>query len=124
MNEEIRIPKTRVFLSLSAAITFGFFSQTALEEVQSVGGNCQFVRERMSNRQSEFPKPSPGNLRRLKELLDKSDNHTCADCGAPDPKWAPWTDGIYSGLWDFHPDTPTFPRFSGRWITEPLVSHK
>lgn len=26
--------------------------------------------------------------KRLKELLLKSDNRTCADCGAPDPKWA------------------------------------
>lgn len=26
--------------------------------------------------------------RRLKDLLLKSDNRTCADCGAPDPKWA------------------------------------
>ncbi|XXG74675.1 hypothetical protein AAC387_Pa07g3334 [Persea americana] len=49
----------------------------------------------MNNRQSEFPKPSPGNLRRLKELLDKSDNHTCADCGAPDPKWASANIGVF-----------------------------
>lgn len=37
-----------------------FFLLLKQEEVQSIGGNCQFVRERMSNRQSEFPKPSPG----------------------------------------------------------------
>jgi hypothetical protein len=26
--------------------------------------------------------------RRLKDLLLQSDNRFCADCGAPDPKWA------------------------------------
>jgi stromal membrane-associated protein len=24
----------------------------------------------------------------LKDLMIKSDNRICADCGAPDPKWA------------------------------------
>ncbi|VFQ98472.1 unnamed protein product [Cuscuta campestris] len=28
------------------------------------------------------------NKRRLKDLLLQSDNRVCADCGAPDPKWA------------------------------------
>lgn len=31
--------------------------------------------------------PFPGK-RRLKDLLLKKDNRFCADCGAPDPKWA------------------------------------
>lgn len=26
--------------------------------------------------------------RRLKDLLIQKDNRFCADCGAPDPKWA------------------------------------
>lgn len=26
--------------------------------------------------------------RRLKDLLRQSDNRVCADCDAPDPKWA------------------------------------
>lgn len=29
-----------------------------------------------------------GSGRRLKELMLRSDNCICADCGAPDPKWA------------------------------------
>ena len=45
---------------LNQIIFFFFFGSLKQEEVQSVGGNYQFVRERMNNRQSEFPKPSPG----------------------------------------------------------------
>ena len=26
--------------------------------------------------------------KKLKDFLHQSDNRTCADCGAPDPKWA------------------------------------
>lgn len=29
-----------------------------------------------------------GKTRKLKDLILKSDNRICADCGAPDPKWA------------------------------------
>lgn len=29
-----------------------------------------------------------GKARKLKDLMLKSDNRICADCGAPDPKWA------------------------------------
>ncbi|RWR81840.1 putative ADP-ribosylation factor GTPase-activating protein AGD13 [Cinnamomum micranthum f. kanehirae] len=36
-----------------------------------------------------------GNLRRLKEFLHKSDNRTCADCGASDPKWASANIGVF-----------------------------
>ncbi|XP_058099607.1 ADP-ribosylation factor GTPase-activating protein AGD12-like isoform X2 [Magnolia sinica] len=49
----------------------------------------------MSNQQYEYGRPSPGNLRKLKELLLKSDNRTCADCGAPDPKWASANIGVF-----------------------------
>lgn len=42
----------------------------------------------VSNSNSLVPRSSTGNLRRLKELLRKSENRICADCGAPDPKWA------------------------------------
>lgn len=31
---------------------------------------------------------SAEKLRKLKDLLLKSDNRICADCGAVDPKWA------------------------------------
>lgn len=38
---------------------------------------------------------SRANLRKLKELLHKSDNRVCADCGAPDPKWASTNIGVF-----------------------------
>ncbi|KAJ8627292.1 hypothetical protein MRB53_020599 [Persea americana] len=41
----------------------------------------------MTNRQ--------GNLRRLREVLRKSENRICADCGAPDPKWASANIGVF-----------------------------
>ncbi|CAN6163501.1 unnamed protein product [Urochloa humidicola] len=34
-------------------------------------------------------------MRRLKELLHKSDNRICADCSAPDPKWASANIGVF-----------------------------
>ncbi|XP_073012115.1 ADP-ribosylation factor GTPase-activating protein AGD12-like [Typha latifolia] len=40
-------------------------------------------------------KPMSGKARKLKELMLKSDNRTCADCGAPDPKWASSNIGIF-----------------------------
>uniref|UniRef100_A0A1D1YA64 ADP-ribosylation factor GTPase-activating protein AGD12 n=2 Tax=Anthurium amnicola TaxID=1678845 RepID=A0A1D1YA64_9ARAE len=42
----------------------------------------------------EYKKPSAVN-RRLKELLQRSDNRFCADCGAPDPKWASANIGVF-----------------------------
>ncbi|KAF9620710.1 hypothetical protein IFM89_014010, partial [Coptis chinensis] len=36
-----------------------------------------------------------GSLKRLKELLLQSDNRVCADCGAPDPKWASANIGVF-----------------------------
>ncbi|XP_073004323.1 ADP-ribosylation factor GTPase-activating protein AGD12-like isoform X1 [Typha latifolia] len=38
---------------------------------------------------------SAGKTRKLKELLSKSDNRICADCGAPDPKWASANIGVF-----------------------------
>lgn len=35
------------------------------------------------------------NLRKLKELLHKSENRICADCGAPDPRWASSNIGVF-----------------------------
>ncbi|RAL53532.1 hypothetical protein DM860_015569 [Cuscuta australis] len=35
------------------------------------------------------------NKRRLKDLLLQSDNRVCADCGAPDPKWASANIGVF-----------------------------
>ncbi|CAN1145687.1 Probable ADP-ribosylation factor GTPase-activating protein AGD13 [Linum perenne] len=39
------------------------------------------------SRFSEVQK-NPSARRKLREFLRQSDNRTCADCGAPDPKWA------------------------------------
>ncbi|CAN1249327.1 ADP-ribosylation factor GTPase-activating protein AGD12, partial [Linum perenne] len=33
--------------------------------------------------------------RKLREFLRQSDNRTCADCGAPDPKWASTNIGVF-----------------------------
>ncbi|KAL6567251.1 ADP-ribosylation factor GTPase-activating protein agd12 [Orobanche gracilis] len=38
--------------------------------------------------------PSSGK-RRLKDLLAQRDNRVCADCGAPDPKWASANIGVF-----------------------------
>ncbi|XXG65980.1 hypothetical protein AAC387_Pa05g3548 [Persea americana] len=70
-------------------------SLTFLIEVQSTGRDCLPVSKRMSNHQYQFTKHSTGNLRRVKELLHKSDNRTCADCGAADPKWASANIGVF-----------------------------
>lgn len=46
------------------------------------------------NRPSELGRPASGK-RRLKDLLLQKDNRTCADCGAPDPKWASANIGVF-----------------------------
>ncbi|KAG6494342.1 ADP-ribosylation factor GTPase-activating protein AGD12-like isoform X1 [Zingiber officinale] len=38
---------------------------------------------------------STSNTRKLKGLMLKSDNRICADCGAPDPKWASSNIGVF-----------------------------
>lgn len=43
---------------------------------------------------SRLPHSSSGK-RRLKDLLNQSDNRTCADCGASDPKWASANIGVF-----------------------------
>ncbi|KAI3697554.1 hypothetical protein L6452_30647 [Arctium lappa] len=48
----------------------------------------------MSYPPSALGKTSSGN-RRLKDLLQQRDNRTCADCGAPDPKWASANIGVF-----------------------------
>ncbi|CAI9089624.1 OLC1v1024232C1 [Oldenlandia corymbosa var. corymbosa] len=47
----------------------------------------------MSNH-SALGRPSSGKGR-LKELLLQKDNRTCADCSAPDPKWASANIGVF-----------------------------
>lgn len=42
----------------------------------------------------ELGRPASGK-RRLKDLLLQKDNRSCADCGAPDPKWASANIGVF-----------------------------
>ncbi|KAM6551889.1 hypothetical protein CsatB_001697 [Cannabis sativa] len=48
----------------------------------------------MGDRPYELGRPSSGK-RRLKDLLHEKDNRVCADCGAPDPKWASANIGVF-----------------------------
>ncbi|XP_052179416.1 ADP-ribosylation factor GTPase-activating protein AGD12-like [Diospyros lotus] len=48
----------------------------------------------MSRPSAGLGKPSSGR-RRLKELSLQRDNRACADCGAPDPKWASANIGVF-----------------------------
>ena len=48
----------------------------------------------MSNRRMDFGRPI-SSKRRLKDLLVQKDNCFCADCGAPDPKWASANIGVF-----------------------------
>ncbi|KAL3522852.1 hypothetical protein ACH5RR_015686 [Cinchona calisaya] len=48
----------------------------------------------MSHNESGLGRPSSGK-RRLKDLLLQSDNRVCADCCAPDPKWASANIGVF-----------------------------
>ncbi|CAD5189205.1 unnamed protein product [Musa acuminata subsp. malaccensis] len=49
----------------------------------------------MSNGYHRPEKPASGQMRKLKELMLKSDNRICADCGAQDPKWASANIGVF-----------------------------
>ncbi|XP_065621942.1 ADP-ribosylation factor GTPase-activating protein AGD12 isoform X2 [Quercus suber] len=48
----------------------------------------------MTNKSLDFGKPASGK-KRLKDLLLQKDNRYCADCGAPDPKWASANIGVF-----------------------------
>ncbi|KAK4751214.1 hypothetical protein SAY87_004696 [Trapa incisa] len=48
----------------------------------------------MSNTSFDLGGPASGK-RRLKDLLLQNDNRICADCGAPDPKWASANIGVF-----------------------------
>lgn len=45
--------------------------------------------------QAAQDRTSRANLRKLKELLHKSENRICADCDAPDPRWASSNIGVF-----------------------------
>ncbi|KAI3682957.1 hypothetical protein L1987_83362 [Smallanthus sonchifolius] len=44
---------------------------------------------------SHQPSATSSGNRRLKQLLQQRENRTCADCGAPDPKWASANIGVF-----------------------------
>lgn len=48
----------------------------------------------MNKYRPELGRPASGR-RRLKDLLLQSDNRCCADCNAPDPKWASANIGVF-----------------------------
>ncbi|GER24654.1 calcium-dependent ARF-type GTPase activating protein family [Striga asiatica] len=48
----------------------------------------------MSINPAALGRPTSGK-RRLKDLLAQRDNRVCADCGAPDPKWASANIGVF-----------------------------
>ncbi|CAJ1962962.1 unnamed protein product [Sphenostylis stenocarpa] len=48
----------------------------------------------MSNNRVENARPASGR-RKLRTLLLQSDNRCCADCNAPDPKWASANIGVF-----------------------------
>ncbi|CAM8908943.1 unnamed protein product [Rhodiola kirilowii] len=48
----------------------------------------------MSQRPSELGRPT-STKRKLRDLLLQRDNRNCADCGAPDPKWASANIGVF-----------------------------
>ncbi|XP_038895936.1 ADP-ribosylation factor GTPase-activating protein AGD12-like [Benincasa hispida] len=48
----------------------------------------------MSHFPADFRRPEPAKSR-LKDLLLQKDNQLCADCGAPDPKWASANIGVF-----------------------------
>ncbi|KAL3576529.1 hypothetical protein D5086_021812 [Populus alba] len=64
----------------------------SLVETGFVG--CSFVIIEAMSRFSELKHAASGK-RRLKDLLLQSDNRFCADCGAPDPKWASANIGVF-----------------------------
>ncbi|CAL9050029.1 ADP-ribosylation factor GTPase-activating protein AGD12-like [Musa acuminata AAA Group] len=49
----------------------------------------------MSGHSYDHEKSTSSKRQKLKELLLKSDNRICADCGAPDPKWASANIGVF-----------------------------
>ncbi|KAJ6292872.1 hypothetical protein OIU78_024945 [Salix suchowensis] len=73
-------------------ITIHFPKLHCLVETGFVG--CFLVIIEAMSRFSELKHASSGK-RRLKDLLLQSDNRFCADCGAPDPKWASANIGVF-----------------------------
>jgi len=57
--------------------------------VSGVVGRQSFAAAKMSSRyRADRGRAASDMTRKLRELLQKSDNRICADCSAPDPKWA------------------------------------
>ncbi|WOK99955.1 ADP-ribosylation factor GTPase-activating protein AGD12 [Canna indica] len=49
----------------------------------------------MSDHNIDHEKSSSSKMKKLKQLLHKSENRVCADCGALDPKWASTNIGVF-----------------------------
>ncbi|KAF2581124.1 hypothetical protein F2Q68_00006315 [Brassica cretica] len=60
-----------------------------LVEGKTLFDGCYLSRRAMSHSAASSGK------RRIRDLLTQSDNRVCADCGAPDPKWASANIGVF-----------------------------
>lgn len=60
-----------------------------------VGGQSFAAAKKKSSRETLLTLTEGDMTRKLRELLQKSDNRVCADCGAPDPKWASANIGVF-----------------------------
>ncbi|XP_051124861.1 ADP-ribosylation factor GTPase-activating protein AGD12 [Andrographis paniculata] len=49
----------------------------------------------MNNRPPALGRRQSVGIRKLRDLLAQQDNRICADCGAPDPKWASANIGVF-----------------------------
>ncbi|KAL2633406.1 hypothetical protein R1flu_004885 [Riccia fluitans] len=57
---------------------------------------CKGVRSRPCSKEMARDEPaSPESMRKLRELLSHQDNKFCADCRAPNPKWASTSLGVF-----------------------------
>lgn len=64
--------------------------------MSGVVGGQSFAAAKMSSRYgADSGRAASDMTRKLRELLQKSDNRICADCSAPDPKWASANIGVF-----------------------------
>ncbi|KAL0679488.1 hypothetical protein Bca4012_007469 [Brassica carinata] len=69
--------------------TFFVGSVSIVRRTQTLFDGCYLSRRAMSHSAASSGK------RRIRDLLTQSDNRVCADCGAPDPKWASANIGVF-----------------------------
>ncbi|AQK82235.1 Putative calcium-dependent lipid-binding (CaLB domain) family protein [Zea mays] len=58
-------------------------------------GRASRAAKKKSSRETLLTLTEGDMARKLRELLQKSGNRVCADCGAPDPKWASANIGVF-----------------------------